>query len=130
VDSEGRIAEGQAGPITIPSSVGTSDISVSSNGNITAGNVTIGVFRLVDFQEDENKLVPVGLGCYRMPDQDITPVTAENVIVKQGYQEASNVEIVDELVDMIMVSRLYEANMKFIQAQKEASGSILSVAMG
>lgn len=130
VDSEGRIVEGQAGPITIPSSVGTADINVSSNGNITTGNITIGAFRLVDFPEDEKKLVPVGLNCYQMPDQDITPVTAENVVVKQGYQEASNVEIVDELVDMIMVTRLYEANMKFIQAQKETSSSIISVAMG
>ncbi len=38
-------------------------------------------------------------------------------------------ETIDELVDMIMVSRLYEANLKFIAAKKEAQGSILSVAM-
>lgn len=130
VDSEGRIVEGQAGPITIPRSVELADIVVSSNGSIAAGNVTIGAFRLVDFQDNENKLVPVGLGCYKMPDEDITPVTSENVIVKQGYQEASNVEIVDELVDMIMVTRLYEANMNFIRAQKETSSSIMNVAMG
>jgi len=62
--------------------------------------------------------------------QDIVPVEAENIVVKQGYQEGSNVKMIDELVDMLMVSRMYEANMKFIAAQKEASSSLLSVAMG
>ena len=65
-----------------------------------------------------------------MTEPDIEPVAAENIVVKQGYQEASNVEIIDELVDMIMVSRLYEANMDFINASKDTSSSLMSVAMG
>lgn len=130
VDSEGRIVAGQAGPITIPNSVELTQLNVSSDGNISAGSITIGKFRLVDFQDNESKLEPAGFSCYRMPDQDITPVTAEHAVVKQGYQEASNVKMIDELVGTIMVARLYEANMKFIQAQKEASNSIMSVAMG
>jgi flagellar basal body rod protein FlgG len=64
-----------------------------------------------------------------MPE-DIQPTVAENIVVKQGYQEASNVKMIDELVNMIIVSRLYEANMTFITAQKEASNSVLSVATG
>ncbi len=130
VDSMGRIAAGQAGPITIPNNVGVSQVSVSSDGTINAGGTAIGRFRLVDFKDDEKKLVPVGDSCYRMPEQDITPVAAENIVVKQGYQEASNVKIIDELVDMIMVSRLYEANMKSITVEKEASSSLINVAMG
>ena len=38
--------------------------------------------------------------------------------------------MIDELVDMIMVARLYEANMMLISAQSEASESIMGVAMG
>jgi len=129
VDSQGRIVAGQAGPITIPSSVAPSQLNVSSDGTISAGGTAFGKFNLVDFQDNENKLVPVGGNCYRMPEQDIKPVAAENIVVKQGYQEASNVKMIDELVDMIMVSRLYEANMKFITAQSDASSSLMSVAM-
>jgi len=33
-------------------------------------------------------------------------------------------------VDMILVSRLYEANMKSLTAEREASGSLMNVAMG
>ena len=130
VDSGGRIVSGEAGPITIPSGVGLSQLNVSSDGSISAGGTAIGKFRFVDFQDNEDKLVPVGESCFQMPDEDVSPVAAENIVVKQGYQESSNVKMVDELVDMIMVSRLYEANMKLLSAQKEASSSIMGVAMG
>jgi len=130
VDSLGRIVAGQAGPITIPNNVGISQLNVSSDGTISAGEIAVGKFRLVDFNDNDNKLVPTGDSCYRMPDENIQPAAAEKVVVKQGYQEASNVQIIDELVDMILVSRLYEANMKSLTAAKETSSSLLSVAMG
>ena len=130
VDSQGRIVAGQAGPITIPGNVGISQLNVSSDGTISAGGIAIGKFRLVDFNDNENKLVPTGDSCYRMPDENIQPIEAEHIVVKQGYQEASNVQIIDELVDMILVSRLYEANMKTLTAAKETSSSLISVAMG
>ena len=130
VDSQGQIVAGEAGPITIPGNVGISQLNVSGDGTISADGTTMGKFRLVDFEDDESKLVPAGQSCYRMPEPDIQPVAAENIVLKQGYQEASNVKIIDELVDMIMVSRLYEANMNFITARKDASSSLMDVAMG
>lgn len=136
MDSQGRIIAGEAGPITIPSDVGIEQVSVSSDGSISAGGIAIGKFRLVDFGDNEDKLVPYGENCYWMPDSlqgdnilNIQPVAAENIVVKQGYQEASNVEIIDELVDMIMVSRLYEANMKFFTASMEVANTIISAIM-
>ncbi len=130
VDSAGRIVAGTAGPITIPSGVALSQLNITSDGSISSGDTVIGKFRLVDFQDNENKLVPAGENSYQMPDPDVTSIAAEHIVVKNGYQEASNVQMVEELVDMLMVSRLYEANMKLVAAQKEATGSILSVAMG
>lgn len=130
VDSKGRTVAGEAGPITIPANVALSQLNVSSNGSISAAGTTIGTFKLVDFEGNENKLVPVGDSCFMMPQEDIEPITAEHIAVKQGYQEASNVKIVDELVDMIMVSRLYEANMKLLSTGNETAGSIIGVAMG
>ena len=130
VDPQGRIVAGQAGPITIPAGVGQSQLNVSSDGSISAGGTTIGKFRLVNFQDNENKLVPAGENCFLMLEEGIEPVTAEQIIVKQGYQEASNVKMVDELVDMIMVTRLYEANMNSVSAQQQTSSSLMGVAMG
>ncbi len=129
IDSQGRIVAGEAGPITIPTNVGISQVSVSNDGSISAGGIPFGKFRLVDFKDNEDKLVPTGDSCYRMPDKNIQPVAAENIIVKQGNQEVSNVKMIEELVDMLMVTRLYEANMKFIAARKEVASSITSAAM-
>jgi flagellar basal body rod protein FlgG len=130
VDSQGRIVSGQAGPITIPGNIAISQISVSNDGSISADGTVIGQFKLVDFGDNENKLAPIGGSCYRTTEPDIEPVAAENIIVKQGFQESSNVQIIDELVDLIMVSRLYEANMNFLNAGKETTSSLISVAMG
>jgi flagellar basal body rod protein FlgG len=85
---------------------------------------------LVDFADNESKLVPTGDSGYRMPDASIEPLEAERLVVKQKFQEASNVKIIEELVDMIFVSRLYQANMKSITAEQEATGSLMGVAMG
>jgi len=130
VDSDGYIVAGSAGAITLPTEADLSQVVVADDGKITAGGTTIGEFKLVDFADNEDQLVPAGSSRFTMPNEDVTPVQPENVIVKQGYQEASNVKIVEELVDMIMVTRLYQADMKLISAQKEASGTIMSAAMG
>jgi len=113
VDSAGRVVAGQAGPISIPPGAGLSQISVSSDGSISAAGTAVGKFKLMDFKDKEDKLI-----------------APENLIVKQGFQENSNVQLVEELVDMIMVTRLYEANMKFMSTGKDASKSLLNVAMG
>jgi flagellar basal-body rod protein FlgF len=128
VDCEGRTVAGKSGPISIPAGTGLSQLNVSSNGSISAGGTVVGEFKLSDFGDDRDKLVPVGGNCFAMPD-NTRPTPAENIVVKQGYLEASNVKMVEELVDMIMVSRLYEANMKFISAGQDISSSIIGVAM-
>lgn len=130
VDFQGRIVAGQGGPITMPTDMAPSQLHVSSDGSISAGGAAVGKFKFVDFKDNENKLVSVGASCFQMPDEDINPAEAEQIVVKQGFQEVSNVKMVEELVDMIMVSRLYEANMKFISARMQNSSSIISVAMG
>ncbi len=129
VDSAGRIVAGESGPITIPANTGLSQISVSSDGSISAAGVPVGKFRLVDFKDNESELVASGLNCFQAPSS-AAPEPAENLIVRQGFQENSNVQMVEELVDMIMVSRLYEANMKFMSVGKDNSKSLMSVAMG
>lgn len=128
VDSAGRIVAGEAGPITIPPNIGHSQIGVASDGSIRAGRAAIGKFRLVDFGENEKELLPAGINCFHAPE-DARPDTPKNLIVKQGFQEASNVQMVEELVDMIMVSKLYEANMQLVSVKRDTTKSILDLAM-
>jgi len=129
VDSSGRIVSGESGPITIPSDITLSQLTVSSDGTISANGNTIGKFKLVDFKDQKNTLTAAGLNCYSA-SSNTQAQEATNTIVKQGYQEGSNVQMVEELVDMITVSRLYEANMKFLEVGSENSKNLINVAMG
>ncbi len=130
VDGLGRLVAGKTGAMTIPGDYSVSQLYVSSDGAVSVDGLPVGEFKLVEFKEDdEAKLVPVGNNCFVISD-DIKPEDAANVVVKQGYQETSNVQMVEELMDMIMVSRIYESNVKLINSQSEISGSLMSVAMG
>ena len=129
VDSQGRIVAGKAGAITIPGNIPLSQLYAAEDGSISANGVSIGQLKLVDFGDNQSKLVPVGSSCYRMSDAAVDPADASNVIVKQGFQESSNVQIVEELVDLVMVTRLYEANMEFLSTGRQISNSLMNVAM-
>jgi flagellar basal-body rod protein FlgG len=50
----------------------------------------------------------------------------ERPTVLQGFIEASNVDPVIEMVQMIEVNRAYEANQKMIQAADTALGVLIS----
>lgn len=128
VDLSGRFVAGQRGPITIPPTVGLSEINISNEGNISANGIPIETLKLVDFQEDTQKLTAAGMNCFQAPN-GLKPEEAENLVVKQGFQEGSNVKMVEELVNMITVTRMYEANMRFLTSTKDVSSSLLSVAM-
>ena len=129
VDSEGRLVAGEAGPLVIPATVNSSEIAVSSDGTLHAGDVAIGRVRIVVFPDAEDQLLPAGQSCWHAP-VDAPPTNAEEAIVKQGYLEASNVKLIDELVNMITVTRTYEANAKLVKVSSAVTNSLLGVAMG
>lgn len=128
-DGLGRLIQGQAGPINLPGDVEVSQVLISQEGVVSFDGNEAGQLNIVDFDGNENQLVPCGHGSFRVTG-DAQPGPAANAVVMQGYQEASNVRMMEELVNMIMVSRLYEANMKMISGTAEASRSLMSVAMG
>ena len=69
-------------------------------------------FCVVDF-EDYNYLQEYGENMYDLVDGGQS--VASDATVEQGVLEKSNVNVVSEMVDMITVSRAYEANQKLIQ---------------
>jgi len=129
VDSAGRVVAGEAGPITIGADAAVSQVNISQDGTVSADGQELGKFRLVEFGENGDALMPAGNSCFKAPE-DVEPKGAESVAVRQGYLESSNVKMVNELVSMMMVSRLYEANMKLVSTKREASNGLMSVAMG
>jgi flagellar basal-body rod protein FlgG len=111
VDQNGNHLMGDSGEISVP--LDTADISVDSGGNIFADGVFAGKIKITDF-EDYRYLKKQGDTMYVTLDG--AAETPTNATIEQGYTEQSNVNIVQEMVDMISVTRAYEANQKMIQA--------------
>lgn len=90
-----------------------SAVIVDKNGYITQNDRQVAKLKITDF-EDYNYLEHYGENYY-VPVGGAEPKDATDCGVYQGYLEVSNVSIVSEMVQMISVSRQYEANQKIIQ---------------
>ena len=62
---------------------------------------------------------------YRAVDGAVT--TDSTAAVNQGYIEASNINVVTEMVDMINISREYESNQKIVNAIDEMLGKMVGI---
>lgn len=111
VDSEGNKVQGQGGDIHI--NTDAKDISIDRDGTITVDGTIADRLKITDF-EDYDYIVKVGDNMYTVVD-GATEKNA-NASVLQGYTEQSNVNVVSEMVDMITITRAYEANQKVIQS--------------
>lgn len=121
VDSEGALRTkegdyvlGEGGEIYIPTEA--TSIAIDSLGNITADGAFIDKLMITDF-EDYDYLKKYGENLYMITDGAVEISSEANV--HQGYLEASNVNVVEQMVDMINISRAYESNQKVIQAIDE-----------
>lgn len=85
---------------------------IDEMGNIWQDNAVVGQVGLVDFA-DYNFLEKYGENLYQTVDG--AQIMAADGRIRQGTIEMSNVKVVNEMVDMITITRAYEANQKIIQ---------------
>lgn len=111
VDTDGNRLMGEAGEITVPTEA--ADVVIDATGAIYADGNYVDTIRITDF-EDYNYLKKSGDTMYEPVDGAVTIESA--AAVRQGYTEQSNVNVVSEMVEMISVTRAYEANQKVIQS--------------
>ncbi|MCR5690995.1 MAG: flagellar basal-body rod protein FlgF [Eubacterium sp.] len=110
-DADGNAIQGQGGDIYIPTDAKA--ISISPTGEIVADGTVIDTLKIVDF-EDYDYLEKYGNTMYE-PVDGATEKDADAQLL-QGYTEQSNVNVVREMVDMITVTRAYEAGQKVVRA--------------
>lgn len=117
LDSEGYLRTkdgdyvlGENGKIQLPTNA---EVTIDSQGVIYADGTREDKLAVVDFA-DYDYLEKYGENMYNAVDgAQITNSTAQ---VHQGYLEASNVNVVKEMVEMINVTRAYESGQKLIQS--------------
>ncbi len=128
VDHQGRAVAGRAGPITLPRRYAQSKVSIGLDGTISVGDRKVGELKVVEF-EDETLLAPEGGSLFRTTDDKAKPIDSKTSVVHQGYRESSNVNMVEELVNLMQVTKLYDANIKAMKKQDERLGNLIQAAM-
>jgi flagellar basal-body rod protein FlgG len=131
VNTDGQLAT-QSGlvlqpAISVPANV--SSLAISSDGviTVTAANQTkptqLAQLQITRFT-NPTALQAQGDGVYVANDAAGDPTTAipgQDGLgsLQQGYLEGSNVQMVDEMVNLIVAQRAYEASSKIVQASDE-----------
>lgn len=97
------------------------DFTVNEDGILYATDNMTEIDRLKVVQFDNDRyLKKMGTSLYQSTDVSGDAYIAEGSerpSIMQGYEENSNVNVVNEMVSMIEVNRAYEANQKSIQAE-------------
>lgn len=130
-DGQGRIVTSEGYPLmpemVIPNN--SMKVSIGNDGTVAvlqqgqASSTTIGTIQLATFQNPSG-LSSQGKNLYMPTDAsgDATTGTAgQNGIgtISQGFLEMSNVNVMEEMVNMIVGQRAYEINSKAVQAADE-----------
>jgi flagellar basal body rod protein FlgG len=102
-------------PITLASN--NDKVTINKDGTIQQGTTTVGRLGVVQFS-DPSQLTPVAGGLFTEGNAG-APTPVEQPDLLQGYEEASNVTPMREMVDMVLISRCYDANQKLIKTADE-----------
>ena len=102
---------GDGGPIQ----VGGGKLSVGQNGEVEVNGQSAGRVALKSVADVES-LERLGGSLFGVPEGEelIDPIQAT---IRQGYRETSNVDVIQQMVDMMVAFRTYESNARALQTQ-------------
>ncbi|MBF0536813.1 MAG: flagellar basal-body rod protein FlgF [Nitrospirae bacterium] len=116
--SKGVKVLGGGGPIQVQPD---GRLEISSTGDVTVNGAIIDKIRIVQFS-DKAKMQKEGDSNYTSSETAIDSTSG----LKQGFLEASNVNVVQEMTNMIDLYREYESNQKMIQSFDEAASRVVN----
>jgi flagellar basal-body rod protein FlgG len=120
--STGQLLEPE---IRIPAGVDPNEISIASDGSVSAAGRRLGRIAVVNVTNPDG-LLAVGDNLFRPTAASGATRTAAGTGVEQGVLESSNVDVADATVEMINAQRGFQLTSKAIQTQDE----VLAVANG
>ncbi len=122
IDSDGFIVSGDGAKVMGTQGYIKIDkklpIQISETGEILQNGSSLGKLRIADFKKPY-QMLREGNGYMRPSSIEGTVGEASNYSIKQGFLEASNVNVVQNMVNMIATYRNYEADQKAVNAQDE-----------
>lgn len=114
VNKQGHPVMGETGPIQTLIEEG--EINLDTEGHLFQGDQEIGVLTVYDVS-DRSALRRASGGFVVSPDREgtVDEIPLEDVMVRQGYLEGSNVSAISEMIDLVTISNALQANQKVIQ---------------
>ncbi len=119
VTANGDPVSGSGGPLVIDGA----HVTIGTDGEVTVDESPLGQVKVVSFT-DTSKLEKAGAGLFINKGGAGNLTQDLNVSVQQGFVEKSNVNMVEEMLQLIEVSRSYESYQKVIQSMDDASKRI------
>ena len=113
VTKDGDFVLGENGPIQLPTDF--EKLTVEESGEIYADGQYVDRFAVEAYGENLYRAV------------DGATQTDATATVNQGYLEASNINVVTEMVDMISIARDFESNQKIMNTIDEMLGKMVSI---
>ncbi|MBR4725526.1 MAG: flagellar hook-basal body protein [Lachnospiraceae bacterium] len=111
VDADGNHLQGENGDVQV--STDSHEVVIDTDGTIYEDGEATDRILIRDY-EDYDYLKKFG-DTYYLPIDGSTEKDAEGII-RQGYTEQSNVQVVNEMVNLIAITRAYEAGQKVIRS--------------
>jgi flagellar basal-body rod protein FlgG len=122
VTAEGFPVLGKGGEINIDGK----EINVENDGSVFVDKSFVDVIKIVDF-EDKKYIRNYGKNLFINTKEGSAEIIPENSTIRQGHHEASNVDIMREMIEMIQTVRAYEAYSKIDQSLDDILGKLINV---
>lgn len=121
VDAQGRVVStvgkypllGQSGPILVTPG---STVSISQIGEVKSDQTVSDRIRVVNLQNKQD-LEQVSGSIFRSNSSQTELLEMESPRLVQGYVEASNSNIVDEMMNLILLNRIYNLDTKIVSTR-------------
>ncbi|MBP7459947.1 MAG: flagellar basal-body rod protein FlgF [Candidatus Delongbacteria bacterium] len=120
VNDQNQPVMGENGPIRIDGKT----VAIGENGQVVVDGAPVDRIRVVDF-EKPYALNKIGNNLWA-PQDALAVHQSSDARVKQGFLEDSNVNGIEEMVDMLELYRHYESGQKMIQSLDETLNTLVN----
>ncbi len=130
VDMEGNYLMGSGGPIALdaeffsdPNILGSNEklgITIRENGEIFVNEHSVGTISLTAIQNPESMRKVTSKNFIPTERTHFMELSPDDVRLRQGWLEGSNVNIISEMVSMIELQRMFEAGQRVIRTNEES----------
>jgi flagellar basal-body rod protein FlgG len=108
-------------PIRVPPSQGR--LNIAYDGRVSVGEAQVGQVDLVTIGQGSGAVLNqalshIGEGLYRVENEDLA-ITKADGLIRQGFMEGSNVNVVTEMMTLLSASRIFDLNQQAAKAMGE-----------